>query len=293
MQLARKKPAKTGKIKKHVKSGDGKKRILSRKIWFPLILIAFLVIMSVGVLYGYKGYRYYIYQKRVFYLKSINVFGKGLSEKEKIEAINISGLYKGENLMLVNLKGVSRLIASLRWVKNVTVYRSFPGTIGIILNKRKAFAIVLNGESLYYVTRKGFAIERVNNADGYGYPVLTGLNENDPADYFVGIKEALGFLKLSRSSVIGGDISELHLQKDGGIIIYTKSGTMIRFGIDRYKEKMGILRKLYGEIKKLHLDYKPYINLDYKGEAVIAVKNGSRVLPANYKNSKTSGAIWK
>ncbi len=242
--------------------------------------------------FGYRAYNYIIYKKKLFVLKKISITGKGISYAEKVKVLRLAGLYKGENLFNIDLKRVSRLIASDRWIKDVTVYRKYPDKVVIVLKKRKVFAIV-NKENLYYVSQSGYIMGKVNSTTGYNYPVITGLNKDDLNNYFNKIKKAIYFLNISKSSVISNYISEIHLEKDNGIVIYTNNGTLIKFGIGRYKNKLKTLKKLFYEINRIHLKYKQYINLEYKDEAVIAVNPGSRVLPADYKNIVIPPDIFK
>ncbi|MHB8904211.1 MAG: cell division protein FtsQ/DivIB, partial [Patescibacteria group bacterium] len=226
-------------------------------------------------------------------LKRIIVTGNDITYKEKIKIINQSQLDKNENLIDVNLKRVSRLIASDRWVKNVTVYKKYPDTIVIVLKKRKTFAMIVYKNILYYIRSYGYVIGRADGGGGYNYPVITGLNKNNANGYFRKLRKALHFLKIVKSSILSNLIGEVHIEKDNGIAVYTDSGLYIKFGMGMYKDKLKTIKKLFYEIKRLHIKYKPYINLEYKDEAVIKVNEGSRVLPANYKNAHISPDVFK
>jgi|GEM_PF-3258140 len=256
---------------------------------------AAIILISAAGYFGYKSYNYLFFKKKVFILKKISVSGKGLTYGEKIKIIKQSMLSKNENLIGVNLKRVSRLIASDRWIKDVTVYKKYPDKIVIVLKKRKIFAMISYKNNLYYISPNGYIIGRADYRGGYNYPVITGLNgDSGNADgYFKKLKKALYFLKIAKSSVLSGLIGEAHIEKDNGIAVYTVSGLYIKFGVGRYKNKLRTLKKLLDEINRLHIKYKPYINLEYKDEAVIKVNRGSRVLPANYKNTAVSPDVFK
>lgn len=241
---------------------------------------------------GYKAYNYFIYKKKLFILKKISIAGKGISYKEKAKVLRRTGLYRGENLFNIDLKRVSRLIASYRWIKDVTVYKKYPDKVVVVLKKRNIFAIVNKG-NLYYISKSGYIMGRANRAIGYNYPVITGLSKDGLGNYFNKIKKALYFLNITKSSVISNYVSEVHIERDNGIIVYTNNGTLIKFGIGRYKNKLKTLKRLFYEINKMHIQYKQYINLEYENEAVIAVNQGSRVLPADYKKAAISSDIVK
>ncbi|MCL4542258.1 MAG: FtsQ-type POTRA domain-containing protein [Deltaproteobacteria bacterium] len=272
---------------KTIKKGYGK-----HFLNYIYLTMAMVFILITGF-FGYKAYNYFIYKKKIFILKKISIAGKGISYKEKINILRLAGLYEGENLFNIDLKRVSRLIASDRWINNVTVYKKYPDEVVIVLKKRHIFAMV-NKKNLYYISKSGYIIGRANGATGYNYSVVTGLNNKDSmGNYFDKIKRAIYFLNISRFSVIANHISEIHIERDNGIVVYTNNAILIKFGIGRYKEKLKTLKRLLYEIDKVHLKYKRYINLEYKDEAVIAVNPGSRVLPAGYKKNVVPADIFK
>lgn len=284
--IIKRKKNKNIKKAKSLKKVDGKQ--LLRYFFIALLM---LLVLSAGF-FTYKAYNYFIYGKKIFALKKINITGGNISTRQKEKLIRLSGLYKGENLYDIDLKRVSRLIASDRWVKNVTVYKKYPAQIVIVLKKRTIFAII-SKKNLYYISKSGYVLGRADSASGYNYPVITGLSKGGQGDYFSGIKKVIRFLSTTNPSVISGYIGEVHLEKDGGIAVYTDSGVLIKFGIGRYKNKLKTLKRLFYEINRLHIKYNNYINLEYKDEAVIAVNQGSRVLPANYKKPNTSSDVFK
>ncbi len=248
------------------------------------------------VLFITNNYNYYFFKKKIFRMRKVSVIGKNIGRKEKMTVLRLSGLYYGENLLSINLKRVSRLIAEDKWFKDITVYRKFPDKIGIILKKRKIKAI-LNAGRLYYISRAGYVIGRADRQTGYDYPAITGINDSmiskNIGKYLMLLKKALYFLKISKGSVLTNNIGELHIQKDDAIVVYTKKGDEIKFGEGNFRQKFKTLNKLLYEIKTINLKYKPYINLEYKNEAVVAVNRGSRVLPANYKKIHILPDIWK
>jgi cell division protein FtsQ len=280
--------------KKNIRYNKKAKNSNFIKYFLNSLYAAAAVILTIAAGYsGYKAYNYLFFKKKIFILKGISVTGKGLTYREKIKIIKQSKLSRNEDLAGIDLKRVSRLIASDRWVKNVTVYKKYPDKIVIVLKKRRIFAMALYKGSLYYISRNGYAIGRADYAGGYDYPVITGLNKISSVAYFRKLKKALYFLKIAKSTIISNLIGEVHMEKDNGIAVYTNGGLYIKFGVEGYKDKFETLRKLFSEIKRLHIKYKPYINLEYKNEAVIKVNKGSRVLPANYKKAALSAGAFK
>ena len=269
------------------------KNNIRRKKNLSLYVFAALIVIFAAGYSGYKSYSYFFLNKKVFKLKKIEIIGKNITNKEKNKIIAQSGLFKNENLININLKKLSRLAASYRWVKNVTVYRKFPDAIVIVIKKRKIFAMVVYKNKLYYVSKTGYIIGKAGVHSGYGYPVITGLNTDNSGVYFKKLKKALSFLKISSHSILSGLRGEIHVEKDNGIALYTRKGLCIKFGIGNYRNKLKTLKKLFLEINAIHIRYKNYINLEYKNEAVIKVNKGSRVLPAGYKAEHINSGIFK
>lgn len=272
-----------------------KKRTNRKLSYFIYLIYVTGAIASISVIgfFGYAAYNYFIFQKKIFTLKKIIILDRNMSRKEKNKIIRISGLSKGDNLVGINMKRVSRLIASDMWIKDVTVYKKYPDKIVIILKQRNIFAIIANNGSLYYINRDGYVLGRAGYEKGYGYPIITGLNADNADSYFDKLKKVLYFIKISKPSVISNLIGEINIERDGGITVYTDNGLYIKFGIDNYKNKLKTLKKLFYEINKIHIKYKNYINLEYKNEAVIEVNSGSRVLPAKYKNLFIRPDVYK
>ena len=282
------------KNNKKIKKINGTNRGNFKKYFLNSVYaFAAIILISAAGYFGYKAYNYLFFKKKVFILKKISVTGKGITYREKIKIIKQSRLSKNENLIDVNLKRVSRLIASDRWIQDVTVYKKYPDKIVIVLKKRKTFAMIAYKNNLYYISPNGYVIGRADYGGGYNYPVVTGLNKDDADGYFRKLRKALYFLKIAKSSILSNLISEVHIEKDNGIALYTVSGLYIKFGTDMYRNKLKTLKKLFYEINRLHIKYKPYINLEYKDEAVIKVNRGSRVLPSNYKNTAVSPDVFK
>jgi len=261
-----------------------------------IYVIGFIVASAVIIYFAYSKINYYFFNKKIFKLKKIIIKGVKINKKEKLKILKLSGLYYGENLININLKRITRLVASDRWYKDITVYRKYPDEIFILLKRRKIGAI-LNDGKLYYLSRAGFVIGKINGEAGYDYPVITGITGNITSKnvgyYLSGINKALSFLRTIKHSYLKDTLNEIHIQKDKGIVVYTNNGEEIKFGNGNIKNKLKTLKMLQYEIKKINLKYDGYINLEYKNEAVVKVNSGSRVLPANYKKIIIPPDIWK
>jgi cell division septal protein FtsQ len=281
--------------KKKNKSDNNKKKKNFNFIKI-IYIIGFITAGAVIIFFVSNKINYYFFNKKIFKLKKIIIKGTNISKQEKMKVLKLAGFYYGENLINMNLKRATRMIASDRWYKDITVYRKYPDEIFILLKKRKVGAI-LNDGKLYYLSRAGFVIGKVDGEAGYNYPVITGFNGNITSKnvgyYLAGINKALQFLRIINHSYLKGKLNEIHIQKDKGVVAYTNSGKEIKFGNGNIENKLKTLKLLLYEIKKINIKYNQYINLEYKNEAVVGVNSGSRVLPANYKKIVIPTDIWK
>ncbi len=279
--------------KKKNKKKNDKKSFNFIKI---IYIIGFITAGAAIIFFVSNKINYYFFNRKIFKLKKIIIKGANISKQEKMKVLELAGFYYGENLININLKRVTRMIASDRWYKDITVYRKYPDKIFILLKKRKVGAI-LNDGKLYYLSKAGFVIGKVNGEAGYNYPVITGINGNITSKnvgyYLSGINKALHFLRIIDHSYLKGELNEIHIQKDKGIVVYTRNDKEIKFGNGNIKNKLKTLKMLLYEIKKINIKYNKYINLEYKNEAVVNVNSGSRVLPANYKKIVIPPDIWK
>lgn len=101
-----------------------------------------------------------------------------------------------------------------------TARRAFPGRLEIVLRERRPQAIAVLGE-LHYVDRSGALIAPLQEHDSRDYPLITGLDADDaPGARQWLVRRALRLLRRCDRDVCIGEVSEVHVDADDGIVVY-------------------------------------------------------------------------
>lgn len=129
-------------------------------IWVLLILL--LLISSLVYIGSEK-----------FSIKKITVLGN-----EKIEyndIVNISGIQKGENILMVNINEVKSRLQSNPYISVKTIQRKLPDQIVISIKERKPAAAIEYIGSYIIIDNDGIILDIIKSADKNKYPLVNGL----------------------------------------------------------------------------------------------------------------------
>lgn len=171
----------------------------------------------------------------------------------------------GTNILACDLPALSERIAAHPWVAQATVTRNLPDTLEIAIVEHTPEAIVL-AERFYLVNGEGEPFKPVEHGERGELPVITGIDRKQLADDRDGavtkINEALALLRLYQSKQ-RPRLSEIHLDEDGAITLYTaEAGTQLRLGRDEFAARLDrwdALRAALGEradrLAVVHLDH--------------------------------------
>lgn len=188
-----------------------------------------------------------------FNVAQIVVAQESRVSKEAIVAL--SNVHPGDNLLRLNLETIGNKVADHPWIARVDVRRNFPDTLVIEVVERDPVAI-LNLGYLYCVDSNGEVFKLLEGDDPLDMPVITGVDR----DYLIQdqpkvagyLRHAVGLLKdLEKRRSFGLDeVSELHLTKNGGIVLFTYiAGVPVELGRDGYSAKLDRLERIYKELR--------------------------------------------
>ncbi|MEJ5998601.1 cell division protein FtsQ/DivIB [Corynebacterium sp. H130] len=126
-----------------------------------------------------------------FQVAKVSVEGNVHTAAEDIDAA--SGVVKGAPLVRVNTQQAAQNIATMPWVSKVNVDRSFPDTVKVTVQERRAtlFANRADGPHLFDDTGRPFVIEQ----PPIGTVEVTGTSQDDPA-VFADVAKVVGALDL-------------------------------------------------------------------------------------------------
>jgi len=180
-------------------------------------------------------------------VKTIDVRGGARVSKE--EAVELSGIREGENILTINAAGAADNLRKNPWVRDVRVKRTGLDGIAIEIKERTPLALIrLDG--LYVMDTEGSVFKRAAVEDGlYGeLPVITGFTEarlkDDPYGLTERTLELIRILKGRQGFNIGG-VSEISVDAAMGLSVYTiAEGVRIDMGVEKFGEKLDALEKV-------------------------------------------------
>lgn len=137
----------------------------------------------------------------------------------------------GENLFRVNLAAIEQRLLGEPWVKSATLRRELPHTLSIDVAERQAAAL-LSLDALYLCDEDGLAYKRATAEEWSGLVVITGIGRAtyllEPELAKAQARTALLSLKLYQKNPTRPPIGEVHVDRSGGVTLYTKEGLAIR-----------------------------------------------------------------
>ena len=193
------------------------------------------------------------------------------------------------NLFSINLGKLEAILVKHPWVGEVKIHRTWPNRLRIQVVEHVPEALILQGdpgkEQLYYMDTKGVAFVSVKPGQDLDFPVITGIGDIQGTDKK---KEVLGdvihFLKLVKTNnpnLPAQSISEIHLDKTEGIVVYLVEYPFpIFFGTGgvgkKYKQLHDVLGVLYKQRKEgTQISQVEYIRMDYLTNKVLVAQSGS------------------
>ncbi|HAG50188.1 MAG: hypothetical protein A2X87_07415 [Deltaproteobacteria bacterium GWC2_42_51] len=224
---------------------------MGRRIKFGDILRALKVGISlisiVLIVYGV----WHIYNELLAssYLKIKEVKVVGNIKLSRSEALELSGIAVGDNILAIDSGDIKDNIKANPWIADVRVKRNFPDRISIEIQERKPVAFI-NLDGLYYVDETGIIFKKASLGEDVDLPVITGLTREDIEEQGAASELAIKAVNLlhilaENTALELENLSEINVDRTYGLTLYTmREGTKIEFGGDGFKEKLDILDKI-------------------------------------------------
>ena len=192
------------------------------------------------------------------------------------------------NLFTINEGKLAAILGRHPWISEVTVDRIWPNKLQIHVVEHVPEALILQGdagrEQLYYMDNRGVPFIAVRQGQDLDFPVVTGIGnfpEPDKRKEILG--DVLHFLKLVKTNnpnLPAQSISEIHLDKTEGIVVYLVDYPFpIFFGTGgvgkKYKQLQDVLGVLYKHRKDgMQISQVEYIRMDYLTNKVLVAQSG-------------------
>lgn len=222
---------------RRIKLGD---ILRSLKVGISLISIVLIVY---GVWHIYNELLASSYLK----IKEVKVVGN--IKLSRSEALELSGIAVGDNILAIDSGDIKDNIKANPWIADVRVKRNFPDGVSIEIQERKPVAFI-NLDGLYYVDETGIIFKKASLGEDVDLPVITGLTREDIEEQGAASELAIKAVKLlhllaENTALELENLSEISVDKIYGLTLYTmREGTKIEFGGDGFKEKLDILDKI-------------------------------------------------
>lgn len=182
-----------------------------------------------------------------------DVTGNDRVTSEEIQ--ELSGLEPGTNIFALSTTDAARRIEEHPWISSAKVSRRLPSQVSIEVVERQAQALLRLG-SLYLIDGEGAIFKELAPEDPVDLPTITGVSQERLDGELPGaradLNEALALLRLYEESGLDEryPLSEIHLEPDGSLSIYTEDeATHIRLGRPPFRRKLRRLARLMGELR--------------------------------------------
>ena len=244
----------------------------------------FLFSVSLSVVTAFVGKAFWYFISRSSYFQMTEIHASGLSDEVLEEIRQVAGLgpeYK-RNLLFINDRSLERYILNHPRIRNVSVEKQYPRGLYITGEERQTAAIVLTTRSgAYAIDEWGAVLGEVRiRALEREFPYITGVSAEDVEPGRIlktpHLDNALIMLTALRKEdwPVYGRVSEVHLDRNKGLVMYLREGVKVVFGPGRAVDKLPRLI-LFLEENSQQL---PQV-IDLSFENMIVVRNGETKAP--------------
>ncbi len=248
------------------------KKVFHRVLRTVVCLVSLALIVSGGGLMAQL-----LFDSTYFKVDTVRVENQVRVSEQEIVAL--SDVNMGHNIFELDLERIGRKIEENPWVLSAQVQRLFPRTVVIRVAERSPMAVI-NLDYLYYVDNRGEIFKVLEAQDSLDFPVVTGLERKDLLEHpeesrqqLQGVAELIDELTGRRIFALN-DVSEIHLDQTGEIVLYTCTGGVpVRMGKGDYGSKLNRLERIYGDLKPRIRGLK-YIDLNVMDRIIVKIETG-------------------
>lgn len=211
-----------------------------------------------------------------FNIKNIKVYGSKNIQDNKI--IELSNIYKGNNIFYINLNSSKKNILSDPYIDKVTITRKLPSQININVVERDAVFYININKDFYVINEDGIVLQKRDSVDNMKLVELDGIN---PSSTKVGnviktndnrkIDAIHNIGDLIKDSKTSFDIKSIDVSNSLDIKAF-RSNMCIKLGsADDMQEKLNKALNIIQQ-EKLN-DSRGYIDVRFDGNPAFSVDN--------------------
>ncbi|AMM41977.1 cell division protein FtsQ [Candidatus Desulfofervidus auxilii] len=196
-------------------------------------IMGILCLLSIIFTMGYI----YLCHLPFFKIKTVQVIGNKLIPTEKILSL---ANCQGKSLLSIHTAKITHHLLQLPLVKTASVKRRWKDTVKIIITERQPIAWAYIREHWWIVEKNGECTPSLI-FESLDLPIITGLSS--PND--VAVKTAISLLNLWKQKNLSGQkLSEIHVDENLGLSIFTLEGHQFLLGNTNFAEKLRNLQKV-------------------------------------------------
>jgi len=248
-----------------------RRKVARRTRWVPACVA--LLLLAGGAWHGAVLGTAWAARSPRFAVTAVDVAGQSRLTRDEILAA--ADIAPGENLLMLDPRGVVARLEALPLVRHAEVIRSFPNRVTLVVEERRPFTVV-NAGGLHWIDEEGVDLGVESRAVALGIPVLSGLGPDDlrargraaAASERVGVGLSLVRLLLRGRTSLLGQISEIDVSRAEGPVLYMLDGIEVRLGKDEWDARLG---RLQGVLAQLAAAGETPISIDlrFRGQVVL------------------------
>lgn len=213
----------------------------------------------------------------IFQVHNIRVEGSMSLPASKV--VSLSGISEGQNIFFLDTWGAKRALKKNPFVEKVTIRRTLPDTVTIVIKERKSVGYIVTTDGYVQVGEDGRLLAIQQSLNNYALPVISGieLSEMPEIGGYIHNKKldnALSVLQNCDQSLLD-NIAELNVGQDHYILAYTNQQLEIRLGgLDNIEQRLKELNEILTNVvgTTVTADRILYIDMRYEGSPVIKLR---------------------
>lgn len=241
----------------------------SSKKLFVIALLLLLVLICI----------YLFLHSSIFNITAVKVSNN--NNVTQAEILALARVSPGTNLFQLDQELTKRSVKMHPMVKDAQIIRHLPSTIEIKVTERKSWAVIPYNDVFLLIDDESVCIDKLNQLPNQNIPIITMDKLPEQVNLGQAVDPGLtNMVKKVWQTLNNNDrqnISQFHyINQEKSLLIYTLSGTEIRFGnLDRLEEKAAHFSEaieIEANYEKEGKDVLDYVDLRFKGQPVIKTR---------------------
>lgn len=128
----------------------------------------------------FVGRDFLLHSPRFVLRDEANIEFSGAAPNSREAVMQVMRQSVGRNLFQISLDEQQRELEKIAWVETATVARLWPNRLRVEVRERVPVAFVAWGEQTELIDASGVILEMPLGGPNYSFPVIVGMNENEP-----------------------------------------------------------------------------------------------------------------